>query len=656
MIENTQIYVQQVIHKQQKRLKLIYPYHKGNKTDLKVRKLAGCLWSKTMKSWHLPYRPDYIEYLKKELNIAIFDFAQQTKIEEKKIIKNAVIIVDKKQEKIYLKLNDDITIREKLNLIDRSYRVPNYPKWIFTGSNENYLRIIEILEENKYKFRIENKKDIDDEQENPIVKHFVQTMIMRNNSIKTIEIYTPIFKKFVSTFKGKDITKLTYNEINSYVQHQISKNNLSEQQQRHLISALKYYFENILDREKLYFNLKKEIKTIEINTIFSFSEIIEISKPIQNTKERLLIVFKYFFGLNFLKISELTLAESKKNLKSIQEPTNKTILTNYLKDYYENYKPEKYLFETESNKNCTEQQIETYICGITYKYQLVVIYKEEYLQICKQAGFQENSTKNYLSYFLTFLKHFKFVHPLTIKNEDIRTFLIQLNKKNYSKNTINQYINSIKIYYERAHKREIPNTYIFRPKRPKKLPEILSLNEIQMLLAQIKNLKHHCLLALTYSGGLRRSETLNLKINDIDFERNEIRIRGGKGKKDRITLLSNFIKKILLKYFAEYKPKLYIFEGATGGKYSTSSMNNILKKALKDAKINKHITLHSLRHSFATHLLEQGTDLRFIQELLGHENIKTTIKYTHVAHKEIKKIMNPFDSLNLSNNDNNKPP
>ena len=163
-------------------------------------------------------------------------------------------------------------------------------------------------------------------------------------------------------------------------------------------------------------------------------------------------------------------------------------------------------FEIESNKTYTSEQIKSFIYIITDKYQLVDIYIKEYIQICEQAKLEKSSTKNYLSYFLTFLKHFKFVHPLTITNEQIRTFLIELSKGKYSKNTINQYINVIKLYYEKAHKREIPDKFIFRPKRPNKLPEVLSLNEIQRLLEQIKNLKHHCLLALTYSGGLRRSE------------------------------------------------------------------------------------------------------------------------------------------------------
>ena len=651
MIENKQIYVQQVVHKQQSRIKLIYAYYKGNKIDTKVRKLNDCLWSRTMKCWHLPYRNDYIEYLEEKLNISVIEKQQDNKKTE---IKNATILIDKNQEKIQLKLNDDSTIKKELNKIQNSFRTPNYPKWFFAGTNKNYLKIINILKINNYKYKIEHKKTTDEEQKSPIVKHYVQTMIMRNNSKNTIDVYTPIFKEFVNAFLEKDISELNYNEINSYIQQKITTKNLKEQQQRQLISAIKYYYEKILERKKLYFNLKKDIQTINTKIIFSFFAISEIIEAIENSKEKLIILFRYFYGISFKNIAELTLEQSKEKLATIEDSTNKKNLANLYIEYYEQYEPTKYFFNTETNKSYTEQQIKTYTYNIINKYQLVTIYKEEYLQICKQAKLQENSTKNYLSYFLTFLKHFKFVHPLTISNKEIRNFLIEINKKEYSKNTINQYINSIKLYYERAHKREIKNEYIFRPKKEKKLPEILSLNEIQRLLAEVKNLKHHCLLALTYSGGLRRSETLNLKINDVDFERNGIRIRNGKGKKDRITLLSESLKKILLIYIKEYQPKEYLFEGATGGKYSTSSMDKILKNALKKAKINKNITLHGLRHSFATHLLEQGTDIRFIQELLGHSNIKTTVLYTKIAETTVRKIKNPLD--NIINKNINTPP
>jgi len=148
-----------------------------------------------------------------------------------------------------------------------------------------------------------------------------------------------------------------------------------------------------------------------------------------------------------------------------------------------------------------------------------------------------------------------------------------------------------------------------------------------------------------YSGGLRISELINLKVKDIDSQRMLIRVEQAKGKKDRYTLLSRKTLETLRQYFIEYKPKEWLFEGETGGQYSTSSIDKILKRGLKATGIKKRITVHSLRHSFATHLLEAGTDLRYIQNLLGHESIKTTEIYTHITTKGLDQIINPLDKM-----------
>ena len=152
---------------------------------------------------------------------------------------------------------------------------------------------------------------------------------------------------------------------------------------------------------------------------------------------------------------------------------------------------------------------------------------------------------------------------------------------------------------------------------------------------------------LTYSSGLRISELLNLKLTDIDSQRKQIKVEQGKGKKDRFTVLSDKILPLLRAYYMEYKPKYFLFESPEGAKYSTTSVHIILNQAIKKAGIKKRVTMHTLRHSFATHLLEQGTDLRYIQSLLGHESTKTTQIYTHVTTKGFDQIKSPFDNLDL---------
>ena len=220
-------------------------------------------------------------------------------------------------------------------------------------------------------------------------------------------------------------------------------------------------------------------------------------------------------------------------------------------------------------------------------------------------------------------------------------FIVRANK---SVSYQNQCINGIKKYLDYKGI-EVEKLELRRPKKEKKLPVILSLEEVKQLIENIHNLKHKTLLSIIYSAGLRIGEAINLKINDIDSKRMLIHIKGAKGKKDRYSLLSESFLKLLRDYYKKYKPKEYLFEGQKSDRYTSTSAQKILKNAAEKIGLKKKITLHSLRHSFATHLLENGTDIRYIQELLGHNSPKTTMIYTHVSERGIRKIKNPFDSL-----------
>jgi len=191
----------------------------------------------------------------------------------------------------------------------------------------------------------------------------------------------------------------------------------------------------------------------------------------------------------------------------------------------------------------------------------------------------------------------------------------------------------------------MPNTYyeLERPRKKKTLPIVLSKDEVKRMISTTKNLKHKCIISTLYSAGLRRSELLNLELGDIDSERMVIHIKDAKGNKDRYTLLSATLLEDLRVYFKQYRPKKYLFEGVGGIPYSTSSVSTIVKRAAKKVKIAKTVTPHTLRHSFATHLLESGTDLRYIQLLLGHNSTKTTEIYTHVSTTNFNSIKNPLD-------------
>ena len=273
---------------------------------------------------------------------------------------------------------------------------------------------------------------------------------------------------------------------------------------------------------------------------------------------------------------------------------------------------------------------------------------KEYTEKLKELRYSVNTLNVYTDLFEEFINYYPDKAAPEITEEEIIAFLRYLvNDRKISTSYQNQSINAIKFYYERVlgGKRKI--YLIERPRKENYLPEVLSEEEVAAILKAITNLKHKALIMTIYSGGLRISELINLKIKDIDSHRMQIRIQQSKGKKDRYTLLSKKTLITLRLYFKEYKPKVWLFEGEGGGQYADSSIYKIFKTALSNTKINKKVSIHSLRHSFATHLLENGTDLRYIQSLLGHSSSKTTEIYTHITTKGFDQIKNPLDKLDI---------
>ncbi|MEA3287772.1 MAG: site-specific tyrosine recombinase/integron integrase [Candidatus Marinimicrobia bacterium] len=269
-----------------------------------------------------------------------------------------------------------------------------------------------------------------------------------------------------------------------------------------------------------------------------------------------------------------------------------------------------------------------------------------YLETLVRRRYSDSTIKTYCSYFGDFQRAFQNRRIEHLHPTDINGYLLDLIKrKQISSSQQNQRINAIKFYYEKVLGREKQYYKIERPRKERKLPQVLSKNEIGGILRNCNNLKHRMILTLLYSGGLRRSEVLNLKITDIESDRELLKVSDAKGNKDRYTLLSEKILEDLRQYYREYQPGEYLFEGQRGGKYSATSVANILKNAARKAGIKKRVTPHMLRHSFATHLLEQGTDLRYIQELLGHNSSRTTEIYTHVRSARVRKIKNPIDDI-----------
>jgi len=263
----------------------------------------------------------------------------------------------------------------------------------------------------------------------------------------------------------------------------------------------------------------------------------------------------------------------------------------------------------------------------------------------EQKRFSENTVRTYTEVTRLFLRYLKKKNIPRVSTKALEQFNYDfIYSQNLSISYQNQFISGIK-HFADFKNITLDNLDIQRPRKEKKLPTVLSKSEVRAVLDSTHNLKHRTLLSLVYSSGLRIGEALSLRLESIDFNRELIHIKSAKGKKDRITFLSKSFKTLLMHYLNEYKPEQLIFEGRFGEAYTQVSARQILKKSVRLSGIKKGATLHTLRHSFATHLLESGTDLRYIQELLGHSSPKTTMIYTHVSTTRLNEIKNPFDSL-----------
>ena len=272
---------------------------------------------------------------------------------------------------------------------------------------------------------------------------------------------------------------------------------------------------------------------------------------------------------------------------------------------------------------------------------------EKFKHWLRSKRYSESTLKTYSEALKSFLIFCNTKAIKNITNDDVIGYNNEyILKNNLSSSYQNQLVNAIKLFFKVIIDSTIEIDKIHRPKREKVLPNVLSKEEVKAILEAHRNLKHKTMLSLIYSCGLRCGELLDLKPVHIDSKRNIVLLKNAKGKKDRIVPLSPKILEMLREYYKIYKPQIYLFEGQTiGMPYDARSLQLILKQALKKTGITKPATLHWLRHSYATHLLESGTDLRYIQELLGHNSSKTTEIYTHVSTKSLQQIKSPFDDL-----------
>ncbi len=400
-------------------------------------------------------------------------------------------------------------------------------------------------------------------------------------------------------------------------------------------------YDKNLELIKDYF--KERILSIEINEeipIICTSENREIEKDqllvVRTNNGRLKIYFSYDKDV-FKKLRSYPYSSWNSKLKYQSIPFQES----YLKELEEFAKGKnlKFLYEIEKASTLTKYKLDR--SSKDYKK-----CPEEYILKLKELHNSENTVRVYSSAFEQFCNYYKDLPLENISQDQITKYMQHLViDRKVSSSYHNQAINAIKFYFERVLNGDRKIYLLDRPRKEQKLPVVLNQEEVKQLLKCIDNLKHKALVMLVYSSGLRLSEIVGLKIKDLDSVQMQIRVQQGKGKKDRVTILSERVLEILRRYFQQYQPKEWLFEGADGGQYSKRSAQQIVKDAARKAGIKKKISIHTLRHSFGTHLLESGTNLRYIQSLLGHESIKTTEIYTHITLKGFDQLRSPMDDL-----------
>lgn len=259
-----------------------------------------------------------------------------------------------------------------------------------------------------------------------------------------------------------------------------------------------------------------------------------------------------------------------------------------------------------------------------------------------------NTRRVYLSLLRDVLAYYRDTRPSRISVAQLNRFLLyKIKNQGIARSTQNQYISAFNAFFGKVCKQEDKIQKLRRPKKEKKLPNVLSQEEVKALLDAVDNEKHRCMLLLLYSAGLRKSELLRLRVDDLKFSRSQVFIKDSKGHKDRFSLFSHTAQKHLRRYLDHYQPRYWLFEGYAGGPYSASSLQSIFSAARKKSRINPFITLHGLRHSFATHLVDGGVGLHAVRQLLGHYSLKTTEIYLHTSKGQLAQIKSPLENLNM---------
>ena len=571
-------------HKGQKRIKILFAYDRG--IINKVRRIDGARWSQSMRCWHLPYRDDYHSYLAYYFPDKLQDVTK-------------TVPVSREKSKAFV------------NTAETKSKVKND-----TAVVSNELRL------------------------------YQDVMRLRKLSPLTQETYGGFFRKFLAYFNGQDINEFGYHKIYDYIKQECA--NLGEAQKKQLIASVKFYYERVLGRDKMYFHLKQSNKIQKVPTHIGFVTMKKLLQGIVSPSDRLLLFMSYHLNFSPRQLCNIEVAESDSlfNHQLLKHNiTTRRYFEQLLEEHLDKHTAQQWIFEENGNKT-GPAGIKRKVYSLLQHYKPEEVYRQYFTNMLAQTVYSENTKRNYHSALMHFIREVNYRHPATLGNEDIRSFLLKSTER--TEHYQNSLINVLVFYYGDVLGRKIPSNYLMRPKKGHFLPDIFTREEIGAMLVQCTNLKHKLLLALTYSAGLRRSEVQNLMPDHINVRKGTIFIKAGKGRKDRYTVFPANLKTLYNDYIEEYHPQKYLFEGEKeGSRYSGTSMSEVLKKVAKGAGIRRRVYTHMLRHSFATHLLEDGTDVRYVQELLGHESIKTTQRYTHVTSYALREVKSPMERIHI---------